>query len=77
VIGNDLSATQPTFVPPNVRFEIDDVEDPWVNDHKYSWIFCRYMAASIYDWPKLVANIYEFDPLPLLPFHSADTVTGT
>ncbi|AEO60693.1 hypothetical protein MYCTH_2310196 [Thermothelomyces thermophilus ATCC 42464] len=59
VIGNDLSANQPSFVPPNVKFEVDDVEDPWVHPAKFDWIFCRYMAASIHDWPKLMSQIYE------------------
>lgn len=73
VIGNDLSANMPTFVPPNVKFEVDDVESPWLHQEKFDWIFCRYMAASIFDWPNLVNTIYEFVPpfayssTPLLP----------
>ncbi|KAJ0323048.1 hypothetical protein COL5a_008495 [Colletotrichum fioriniae] len=46
-------------VPPNVKFEIDDVESEWVGVKKYDFIMCRYMAASIQDWPKLIANIYD------------------
>ena len=65
VIGNDLSANMPTFVPANVKFEVDDVESEWLHEEKFSYIFCRYMAASIYDWPKLVNTIYEFVPPPL------------
>ncbi|KAK1689659.1 S-adenosyl-L-methionine-dependent methyltransferase [Colletotrichum godetiae] len=51
VIGNDLSAIQPSWAPPNVRFE--------VNDQKYDYIICRYMAGSILDWPKLVKELYD------------------
>ncbi|KAK1457127.1 methyltransferase domain-containing protein [Colletotrichum melonis] len=58
IVGNDLSAIQPTWVPSNVKFEIDDVESPWVNSAKYDFIFCRDMAASLGDWPKLMRNIY-------------------
>ncbi|KAJ0344987.1 hypothetical protein COL154_005704 [Colletotrichum chrysophilum] len=29
VLGVDLSAIQPDFAPPNVKFEIDDIEEPW------------------------------------------------
>ncbi|KAF4851779.1 Secondary metabolism regulator LAE1 [Colletotrichum siamense] len=57
IIGNDLSATQETWVPPNVRFEVDDVESPWVG-RSYDYIFCRSMAGAIADWPKLVNNIF-------------------
>ncbi|KAK6222051.1 umta methyltransferase family protein [Colletotrichum tabaci] len=59
VFGIDLSAIQPEWVPPNVRFEIDDVESPWVVQEKYDYIMCRYMAASIADWPRLIKNIYD------------------
>ncbi|KAK6222972.1 methyltransferase [Colletotrichum tabaci] len=51
VYGNDLSPIQPDWVPPNVKFEIDDVESPWLEDRKYDFIFCRYMIGAIADWP--------------------------
>ncbi|TEA10582.1 Secondary metabolism regulator laeA [Colletotrichum sidae] len=59
VYGNDLSPIQPDWVPPNVKFEIDDVESEWLDDRKYDFILCRYMVGSIADWPKLVKNIYD------------------
>lgn len=46
-------------MPPNVKFEIDDVESPWLHNFPFDYIFCRYMAACIKDWPKLVENIYK------------------
>ncbi|KAF6836442.1 methyltransferase domain-containing protein [Colletotrichum plurivorum] len=58
VIGNDLSPVQTTWVPPNVKFEVDDVESPWVGQ-KYDFIFSRFMAGAIADWPKLVKNTFE------------------
>ena len=52
--------------PPNVKFEVDDVESPWAHDQTFGYVFCRYMAACILDWPKLVGNIYELSrPLSL------------
>ncbi|KAJ0377293.1 hypothetical protein COL26b_004484 [Colletotrichum chrysophilum] len=45
------------LVPPNVKFEVDDVESPWVG-RSYDYIFCRSMAGAIADWPKLVNNIF-------------------
>ncbi|KAH8904120.1 S-adenosyl-L-methionine-dependent methyltransferase [Coniochaeta sp. PMI_546] len=59
VLANDLSAVQPNWVPPNVKFEIDDVESPWLHNIPFDYIFCRYMAACIKDWPKLVGSIYD------------------
>ena len=60
----------PTFVPTNVKFEVDDVESDWLHEEKFSFIFSRYMAASILDWPKFVDNIhkYVFAYLHLPPF---------
>ncbi|TDZ32712.1 Secondary metabolism regulator LAE1 [Colletotrichum trifolii] len=59
ILGLDLSAIQPEWVPSNVKFEIDDVESSWVGHKKYDFIMCRYMGASIKDWPKLMQNIYD------------------
>ncbi|KAJ4302533.1 hypothetical protein N0V88_002682 [Collariella sp. IMI 366227] len=59
VIGNDLSPIQPPWVPPNVRFEVDDIEAPWVADSPFDFIFCRYLACCIKDWPKLVNTTFE------------------
>ncbi|KAL2133431.1 hypothetical protein VTI74DRAFT_2357 [Chaetomium olivicolor] len=59
ILGNDLSAIQPNWVPPNVKFEIDDIEAPWVFDAPFDFIFCRYMLASIKDWPTLVQKAHD------------------
>lgn len=59
IIGVDISASMPAFVPPNVRFEIDDVEDPWTYSTPFNYIHCRYMTGSIKDWPKLMSQCFE------------------
>lgn len=46
-------------VPPNVKFEVADVESPWTYSAPFDFVFCRYMASSITDWPKLMDNIYR------------------
>ncbi|KAL3480789.1 S-adenosyl-L-methionine-dependent methyltransferase [Aspergillus californicus] len=58
IVGNDLSPIQPAWVPPNVRFIVDDVEKPW-GSGEYDFIHCRYMAGSIRDWPGLVRRCFE------------------
>ncbi|KAH0427968.1 hypothetical protein CcaCcLH18_09327 [Colletotrichum camelliae] len=74
VTGNDLSPIQPEWVPPNVKFEVDDVESDWVGNRKYDYIMCRYMAASIADWPRLVQNIYDhLNPGGFAEFQEMDT----
>lgn len=59
IIGNDLSAIQPPWVPPNVKFMLDDVESPWVYNAPFDFIFCRYMASCISDWPRLVQQAHD------------------
>jgi len=46
-------------VPPNVKFEVDDVESEWTYGSPFDYIFCRYMVVCILDWPKLTKNIFE------------------
>jgi len=41
VIGVDLSPIQPKFVPPNVLFEIDDLEETWNFSKPFDFIFAR------------------------------------
>jgi len=47
VIGTDLSPIQPTSVPVNCTFEIDDAEDQWIFEHKFEYIHARNLAASL------------------------------
>lgn len=46
-------------VPPNVRFEIDDVEAEWTYHEKFDYIHCRFMGNAIQDWPRLVRQCFE------------------
>lgn len=59
ILGVDLSANLPTFVPPNVRFEVDDLEDDWTFAYPFDYIHSRYMAGSIKDWPRLMQQCFE------------------
>ncbi|KAH7357678.1 TAM domain methyltransferase, partial [Plectosphaerella cucumerina] len=59
VIGVDISPTQPEFVPPNVRFEIDNLDDPWTFSQKFDFIYCRSMIGSIKDWDGLLGQVFQ------------------
>ncbi|KAK3314450.1 S-adenosyl-L-methionine-dependent methyltransferase [Apodospora peruviana] len=59
VTGVDLSPIQPTFVPPNVTFFVDDLEDEWTFSTKFDFIFTRFMTGSIQDWPKYFAKSFD------------------
>ncbi|KIW19019.1 hypothetical protein PV08_03309 [Exophiala spinifera] len=59
IIGTDLSPIQSTWVPPNVRFEIDDATHEWAFPHEsFDFIHIRCLAGSIKDWPELLRQAY-------------------
>ncbi len=47
-------------VPPNVKFEVDDAEEPWTFQEKFDVVHARYLAAAIVDWPRLMRQAFEF-----------------
>jgi hypothetical protein len=60
ILGVDLSPIQPPWVPPNVRFIVDDVESPWVYPkNHFDLIHARHSAQSFKNFPKLLARAYE------------------
>ncbi|KAG5296669.1 hypothetical protein I7I48_05565 [Histoplasma ohiense] len=75
VIGNDLSPTQPSLVPPNLQFIVDDVEADWLyEDTPFDLIHARYLAESIRDMPRLLEQAYNCTkPGGWVEFHDWDT----
>ncbi|KAJ5084553.1 hypothetical protein NUU61_009132 [Penicillium alfredii] len=59
VIGIDLSAIQPSWVPPNCRFEIDDFEEPWSYSQPFDFIHGRELEGSIRDHSRLFEQAME------------------
>ncbi|KAG6175325.1 hypothetical protein E4U51_002323 [Claviceps purpurea] len=60
VIGTDLSPCQPQWIPPNIRFEIDDAALEWTwlsND--FDFIHIRYIVGGIQDWTSLFKEAYR------------------
>ncbi|KAK2795571.1 hypothetical protein FQN51_000425 [Onygenales sp. PD_10] len=60
VIGTDLSPIQPSWVPPNVQFYVEDVENEWVygTNDAFDLIHARGMGGSIGDWDKFVRQAH-------------------
>lgn len=59
VIGNDLSPIQPTWLPPNCRFEIDDFEQPWEYSRAFDYIHGRELEGAVRDYDKLFRQALE------------------
>jgi hypothetical protein len=55
VIGTDLSPIQPTAVPPNVSFFVEDAGKEWTFEPAhFDYIHTRALTMGIGNWPKLL-----------------------
>jgi hypothetical protein len=60
VIGTDLSPIQPSFVPPNLRFEIDDATESWVYSQEFDLVHVRSLYGAIADWPAFYREALKY-----------------
>ncbi|KAL9599941.1 MAG: hypothetical protein Q9219_003503 [cf. Caloplaca sp. 3 TL-2023] len=59
VVGTDLSPIQPTWVPPNCVFEVDNVTAEWTfRKNSFDFIHSREMFGSIADWDEYFRQCY-------------------
>ncbi|KXH67224.1 TAM domain methyltransferase [Colletotrichum salicis] len=59
VYGVDLSPIQPEFTPPNIRSEIDDVDEDWTYSQPFDYIHSRFMTGANTDWRKFFRSAYD------------------
>ncbi|KAF2678812.1 S-adenosyl-L-methionine-dependent methyltransferase [Lentithecium fluviatile CBS 122367] len=60
IIATDLSPTQSTTAPPNIRFEIDDACAEWTYpSNSFDFVHMRGLTGCIRDWPYLYSQCYE------------------
>ncbi|KAF7553683.1 hypothetical protein G7Z17_g3425 [Cylindrodendrum hubeiense] len=60
VVGVDLSPTQPEWVPPNCKFEIDDVSLDWTwHSDEFDFVHLRTMFGSFTDWQHIFNEAYR------------------
>lgn len=60
VTGTDISPIQPTWVLPNVQFEIEDCTSPWTfASQAFDFVHMRYLLGSICDWTQLFREAYR------------------
>lgn len=60
VLGIDLSPIQSPWVPPNLKFMVDDAESEWLHkpDH-FDYIHTRHTIQAFRDWPALFSRAYH------------------
>lgn len=59
VLGIDLSPIQPSWVPQNVKFLIDDVEAEWLNGDNWDFVHLRNMIPVMKSPVGLLKQAYE------------------
>ncbi|RDW65126.1 hypothetical protein BP6252_10777 [Coleophoma cylindrospora] len=60
VTGTDLSPIQPSFIPPNLKFEIDDAQMDWTfAPDSFDYVHMRCLMGSIRDWQRLYGQVYN------------------
>ncbi|KAK5016777.1 hypothetical protein LTR16_003075 [Cryomyces antarcticus] len=61
VIGTDISPVQPKWVPPNLQFEVDDLEEEWLyKPNSFDFIHVRFMFLAIKDYPAMLEQAYKY-----------------
>lgn len=60
IIGTDISPIQPTWVPPNCNFYIEDAQLDWTFEHaSFDFVHIRALYGSINDWGRLYGQVYD------------------
>ncbi|KAL0465249.1 S-adenosyl-L-methionine-dependent methyltransferase [Neurospora intermedia] len=60
VIGTDISPIQPSWVPPNIRFEIDDYNKEWTyKPDFFDFIHVRWLSGTVKDWLAFYKDAYR------------------
>lgn len=60
IIGTDLSPIQPPWVPPNVKFEVDDAEMEWTfPENHFDLVHTRIMNAFLQNWERFFEQSFK------------------
>jgi len=60
VLGIDLSPIQTQWVPPNLKFMVDDAESDWLHKpESFDYVHTRHTIQAFRDWPTLFSRAYH------------------
>lgn len=60
IIGTDISPIQPSWIPPNLEFQIDDCTQEWTFPvDSVDYVHMRWLVGSIVDWTALFKQAYN------------------
>ncbi|KAL8999989.1 MAG: hypothetical protein Q9169_001234 [Polycauliona sp. 2 TL-2023] len=59
VTATDITCFQPTDVPPNVFFEIDDAQEEWTYTEPFDFIHLRGLSGAFSDWTSVYKKAHK------------------
>ncbi|KAF5552072.1 TAM domain-containing protein [Fusarium phyllophilum] len=59
VVGVDLSPIQPSWVPPNLKFLVDDIEDEWMHGGNFDFVHMRCISPWLKDEVKVLRQAHD------------------
>lgn len=61
VVGTDITLWQPVWVPPNVKFEIEDFNNStWTfAENQFDIVHGRNLIGSVCDWHQFMTNVHQ------------------
>ena len=59
IIATDISAYQPTIVPPNVVFQFDDAQQGWTYSDPFDFIHMRGLAGAFSNWSSIYSEAHK------------------
>ncbi|CZS95211.1 related to TAM domain methyltransferase [Rhynchosporium agropyri] len=87
VVATDLSAIQPSDVPPNLEFQIDDFTLPWTfSKNTFDFVHARCIYGSVADYPALYSSVldhlkpggwFEQSEISVIPKSDDESINGT
>ncbi len=61
--GVDLSPIQPHWIPSNVEFIVDDIEDEWIHASDYDFAHFRFVNTLLKDNMAMLNKVFACVPL--------------
>jgi len=61
VVGTDLSPIQPTWIPPNLQFEVSDCCDKWMyKKESFDFVHIRGLFGCVADWRAFYQEVLRY-----------------
>jgi ubiquinone/menaquinone biosynthesis C-methylase UbiE len=60
VVGTDLSPIQPSWIPPNLSFQIDDLNCDWTFEpNTFDYVHTRWLVGAVHNWDHMLQEAFK------------------